>query len=115
MKSTIQSTRQFLQKDLFSAFIAVALGLFIVASPVTYAAKSTVKKAAVEKRVLDKVNINRASIPELTALQGVGEQKAVAIVKYRNANGKFKSVDELAEVKGIGEKIVEANRAAIVL
>ncbi len=113
MKSIIQSTRQFCQNDLFSALLAVALGLFIVASPATYAAKDSAKKAAVEKRITEKVNINRASIPELTALKGVGERKAVAIVQYRNANGKFKSVDELTEVKGIGEKLVDANRKRI--
>ena len=50
------------------------------------------------------VNINSAGIDELTALPGIGESTAEAIIKYRNEIGFFKSVDELLEVSGIGEK-----------
>lgn len=53
------------------------------------------------------VNINTADIKELTALRGIGEKKAQAIIHYRKANGKFKSVSELTQVKGIGEKTVK--------
>ncbi len=57
------------------------------------------------------VDINTASAEELAeALQGVGPSKAEAIVAYRKQNGPFRSVDELVEVKGIGEATVEANR-----
>jgi len=54
-----------------------------------------------------KVNINTATATELATLNGIGATKADAIVAYRNANGKFTSVDDLAKVKGIGEKIIE--------
>lgn len=57
------------------------------------------------------VNINTASTTELETLNGVGAAKAKAIVEYREKHGPFKSVDQLAEVKGIGEKLVEKNRA----
>ena len=50
------------------------------------------------------VNINSAGIDELTTLPGIGESTAEAIIKYRNEIGFFKSVDELLEVSGIGEK-----------
>ncbi|HEB98652.1 MAG TPA: helix-hairpin-helix domain-containing protein [Thiotrichales bacterium] len=57
------------------------------------------------------VDINTASAEELAeALQGVGPSKAEAIVAYRKQNGPFRSVDELVEVKGIGEATIEANR-----
>ena len=49
----------------------------------------------------------------LAALNGVGEAKAQAIVAYRAENGPFASADDLASVKGIGAKTVEANRADI--
>ncbi len=54
-----------------------------------------------------KVNINTATAQELTALPGIGPAKAEAIIKHREANGPFKTVDELNDVKGIGNKILE--------
>jgi competence protein ComEA len=63
-----------------------------------------------------KVNINTASAEQIaTAMTGVGESKAQAIVKYRKTHGKFKSVDALENVAGIGEKTVEKNKANISL
>ncbi len=57
------------------------------------------------------VNLNTADAEALAeALDGVGPAKAQAIVAYREANGPFKSVDELVKVKGIGLKTVERNR-----
>ncbi len=53
------------------------------------------------------VNINTAGIEELTALSGIGEKKAKAIINYRKKNGKFKSVSDLTNVKGIGEGTVK--------
>ncbi len=56
------------------------------------------------------VNINKADAETLAEnLKGIGLTKAQAIVKYRKDNGKFTSVDELTNVKGIGEKTVEKN------
>lgn len=60
------------------------------------------------------VDINSADAATLSAgLKGVGPSKAEAIVAYRKANGPFKSADDLAKVKGIGPKTVEANRDLI--
>ena len=64
----------------------------------------------------DKVNINIADAATIDAvLVNVGPAKAQAIVDYRKANGVFKSLEELAMVKGIGLKTVEKNRDRIVL
>ena len=54
-----------------------------------------------------KVNINTANVDELATLPGIGPAKAEAIVQYRKDNGKFKKIEELKEVKGIGDKIIE--------
>lgn len=54
------------------------------------------------------VDINTASKKELSGLNGIGATKADAIIAYRDANC-FKSVKELANVKGIGSKTVEKN------
>ncbi|WP_323370237.1 MULTISPECIES: ComEA family DNA-binding protein [Xanthomonas] len=63
---------------------------------------------------LDKVDINTASAEELDkVLMNVGRSKAEAIVEHRQANGPFKSAEELALVKGIGLKTVERNRDLI--
>jgi competence protein ComEA len=60
------------------------------------------------------VDINSADAAALaTALNGVGETKARAIVAYRDQYGAFKSVDDLALVKGIGPRLVDLNRDAI--
>jgi competence protein ComEA len=62
------------------------------------------------------VDVNTADAATLSAeLQGVGMSKALAIVEYREANGPFKSPDDLVLVKGIGERTVELNRDNILL
>jgi competence protein ComEA len=53
------------------------------------------------------ININTASAEELTALPGIGEQKAAAIVEYREANGPFQTVEDLLLVPGIGETTLD--------
>lgn len=61
-----------------------------------------------------KININTADTAVLVEqLIGVGPQKAVRIVEYRQAHGPFKSVDDLAKVKGIGEALLNKNRDKI--
>ncbi len=60
------------------------------------------------------LNINTADASVLAeVIDGVGERKAVAIVQYRETHGPFASVDELANVKGIGMKTVENNRGSL--
>jgi competence protein ComEA len=60
----------------------------------------------------DPVEINTADAETLAAgIDGVGTQKAMAIVQYREANGPFSSVDDLAKVQGIGMKTVDRNRS----
>jgi len=60
------------------------------------------------------VNINTADATALAkALTGVGPAKAKAIVSYREKNGPFKSVEQLAMVEGISQKLIDKNRADI--
>jgi competence protein ComEA len=56
--------------------------------------------------VVAPININTANVQQLTELSGIGESKAKAIVAYRQQHGDFKSVDDLTQVKGIGEGII---------
>lgn len=59
------------------------------------------------------VNLNTATKDELTSIKGVGPAKAQAIISYRQKNGQFKSVDDLKNVKGFGDKSVDKIRAAV--
>lgn len=52
------------------------------------------------------LDLNEATADELMLLPGIGEVKAQAIVDYRAQNGPFTSVEELTNVKGIGEGIL---------
>jgi competence protein ComEA len=56
------------------------------------------------------VYINKSTIDDLVTLKGIGHKKAQAIVAYRQQIGGFKSVSELINVKGIGEKILSDNK-----
>ncbi len=59
------------------------------------------------------ININTADVEELTKLKFIGEKKAKAIVEYRKLNGAFRSVDELKEIDGITQIIIDANKGRI--
>jgi len=62
------------------------------------------------------VDINSADAQTLAdGLNGIGLSKAQAIVAYRNEHGPFSNADQLAEVKGIGQALVEKNRDSIVV
>lgn len=62
-------------------------------------------------KVLDqaskKVNINTAALEDLKTLNGIGDSKAKSIIEYREQNGSFKSIEDIRNVTGIGEKMFE--------
>jgi competence protein ComEA len=59
----------------------------------------------------DSININTADKETLmSVIKGVGETKAEAIIAYRKENGDFKSVDDLINVKGIGQTTIDKHR-----
>ncbi|WOD08103.1 ComEA family DNA-binding protein [Marinomonas sp. GJ51-6] len=60
------------------------------------------------------LDINTATAAQLAAvMSGVGEKKAEAIVAYREAHGSFNSIEELSNVKGIGNALLERNKALL--
>ncbi len=90
---------------LFNALVIAAL--FAVGG----SALAADKQAPIEPMA---VNINTADAQTLAvALDGVGAARAKAIVEYRTAHGPFHSVDDLAQVKGIGDHVVAANRSRL--
>ncbi len=59
------------------------------------------------------ININTAQAADFVQLDGIGHSGAAAIVAYREAHGRFSSVDELMQVKGIGQRTVDKNRGRL--
>lgn len=55
----------------------------------------------------NKININTATQTELEVLNGIGPSTALKIINYRNENGKFKKIEDIKEVPGIGESKFE--------
>ena len=58
----------------------------------------------------ESININTADKEALMSIKGIGEKRAEAIIAYRDQNGPFKSLDDLAEVKGVGKLFIDLNR-----
>ena len=93
---------------------------FVLAIGVPAMAKEQVKAAAKEevKAVAKeevKVNINKATVKELTKLKQVGPKVAEKIVEFREKNGPFKKPEDIMKVPGIGPKIFEQNKGTIIL
>lgn len=91
----------------------IALGLTCSMSVMATDASSAETKAVTTATVApksDTINLNTADKKQLAhAVKGIGKRRALAIVKYRKEHGNFKSVDDLANVPGIGKKFVEKN------
>lgn len=75
-------------------------------------AADSVKKVAVKQA---KVNINKADQVQLVTLPGIGEKTAESIISHRGTNGNFTKVEDLMNVKGIGEKKFEKLKSYITI
>ena len=95
---------------MFRLFVVLWTVLVLAAAVPALAAETHLAQAAQAV-----VNINTANAVQLEALPGIGEVTAERIVTYRNENGNFASVDDLAKVKGIGSKTLEKIRGQLVL
>jgi competence protein ComEA len=87
-------------------FALAILVMALIASPSPSAAQGAKPAAAAKARATatEPVNLNAATAAQLQTLPGVGASTAQRIVDYRQKNGSFKKVEELMNVKGIGEK-----------
>ena len=84
--------------------------LDIAREPRTTGTVDTNKPSDVSEISSKKVDLNEAGLSDLEHLPGIGFSKAQAILEYRSIHGPFKSVDELANVAGISERILDEFR-----
>jgi comEA protein len=91
--------------------IPKTLGAFALSLLVALAPSGAFAAGAVSGQV----NVNTAGVEQLAELPGIGQTKAAAIVALREERGRFRSVDELLEVKGIGEKALARIRPYLTL
>ena len=90
-------------RQLFVTALVVATTALALAAPAS-AAPFQEKAVEAKSAPAQVVNINTAPAEQLERLPGVGPKTAVRIVEYRQKNGGFKKVEELMNVRGIGEK-----------
>ena len=76
---------------------------------------SSIESSSLKSSETGKVNINSASIIELTLLPGIGETLAQRIIDYRNENGNFTSTEEIMRISGIGESKFQQMRDYITI
>lgn len=90
-----------MRKTLVSLLTSIFLATVVHAAPLPEA------PLASEPKPMTQLNLNTADVASLAkSVKGIGQKRAEAIVKYRDAHQGFKSVNELAQVPGIGEKFV---------
>lgn len=106
--------------SLFKKIFTVLCAFTLLASPFSLADTQPTEKTETppqkELILAEKVNLNTATVETLsTILSGIGEKKAQAIVDYREQHGKFTAIEQITEVKGIGEAIFEKNKDRLTL
>ena len=84
--------------------LAYVLAALVVSAPEMATAQEKAAKPKPAPAVTTPVNLNTATAADLQALPGVGAATARLIIEHRDKNGGFKKVEELMNIKGIGEK-----------
>ena len=85
-------------------FLSLIAATLLVAAQPYAAAQEKAGGRASAKAAVGVVNINTAPARDLEALPGIGAKTAARIVEYRQKNGPFKKIEELMNVRGVGEK-----------
>lgn len=93
-------------------FVKTAITALVMCLSLPSLAKENVAPTAEVKGI--EININTAELDDLEKhLTGIGQTKAKRIIEYRKTHGAFTTIEQLKQVKGISQKIVELNRDVI--
>jgi competence protein ComEA len=86
--------------------IVIAVALLLGLSAATSAAQDAPRRSSATSSatVASPINLNTASVAQLETLPGIGKSTAERILEYRQKNGSFKKVEDLMNVRGVGEK-----------
>lgn len=68
-----------------------------------------------KEKASGKINLNKATLTELTSLPGIGNAKATAIIAYRKTHGNFQNIEEIKKVTGIGDAVYEKIKEQIIV
>ena len=91
--------------------IFVALLILCIVNPAGAVEKKDAAGKTSETIVsMEQININKADAKALTALKGIGKDRALKIIEYREKNGPFQKPEDIMKVKGIGQKIFKQNK-----
>jgi len=105
------------KKHLKKTISAITLGIILLGNAsIGHAKETSVTQSTQVKAVKQQVvNLNKSTLEQLVTLKGVGQTRAQSIVVYRQQMGDFKSINELTNISGIGDKIVNDNKARLTL
>lgn len=95
-----------------ATMVGIMAALMLLAAPVLAMPASA---AGAVGAATEKININTAGVDEFVALPGIGHAYAERIVEYRQKNGPFKRLEDLLNVRGIGEKTYERIKDRVTL
>lgn len=91
-------------------FIAAAMSL-VITLPLHANINNKAAPANQVASASSRIDLNKADVSTLTgSFKGIGRKRAEAIVAYREAHHGFKSIEELAEIKGFGQRFMNTNR-----
>jgi competence protein ComEA len=85
------------------AALSFAVALVFASSPLL-AQRATKPPVAATTVSMEVVNLNSATVAQIASLPGIGPKTADLVVQYRQKNGPFKKIEEIMNVRGIGEK-----------
>ncbi len=105
------STKFVIILSVIFALVLVLFNVYSISYDKTEKREYTPEK--IESMDIEKVNINTADAEILTGLKGISDTVAQNVVDYREEHGDFKDIEEIKNVKGIGDKIFDSIKIMI--